>query len=70
MYALVILLSLVATACFLHAFVFRRRSTCRCSRSRSLLLVYTHNWGLFFGAGDAGRACAHRRATAATDAGS
>ena len=51
MYALVILLSLVTTACFLHAFVFRRRLYLPLFALSLLLLVYTHNWGLFFGLG-------------------
>jgi hypothetical protein len=51
MYALVILLSLVTTAFFLHAFVYRRRWYVPAFAFSLLLLVYTHNWGLFFGLG-------------------
>jgi len=51
MYALVILLSLVTTACFLHAFVFRRRAYLPAFALSLVLLLYTHNWGLFFGLG-------------------
>ena len=49
MYTLVVLLCLVATATFLHAFVFRRRRRYLPAFAVCLtLLLYTHNWGLFF----------------------
>ena len=51
MYSLVVLLALVATASFLHAFVYRRRSYLPLFTLSLVLLLYTHNWGLFFGAG-------------------
>jgi len=51
MYALVIFLSLVTTAFFLHGFVYRRRAYVPAFALSLLLLVYTHNWGLFFGLG-------------------
>ncbi len=51
MYSLVVLLSLVATASFLHAFVYRRRSYLPLFTLSLVLLLYTHNWGLFFGLG-------------------
>ncbi len=48
MYSLVILLSLVATATFLHAFAYRRRAYIPAFSLSLALLLYTHNWGLFF----------------------
>lgn len=51
MYSLVVLLALVATAAFLHAFVYRRRAYLPLFALSMVLLLYTHNWGLFFGLG-------------------
>jgi hypothetical protein len=51
MYSLVILLALVASAAFLHAFAFGRRGYLPVFAVALLLLLYAHNWGLFFAAG-------------------
>jgi mannosyltransferase len=48
MYALVALLSLVATATFLHAFAFRRRGYLPVVAVALGLLLYTHYWAFFF----------------------
>ena len=56
MYSLVVLLALVATATFLHAFVYRRRGHLTAFVLSLVLLLYTHNWGLFFAAGAAAAA--------------
>ena len=53
MYSLVILLGLLATATFLHAFVHRRRGYLPIFALSLLALMYTHNWGLLFGLGAA-----------------
>ena len=53
MYTLVPLLALVATATFLHAFVFGRRRYLPLFAGSLVLLLYTHNWGLWFAAGAA-----------------
>ena len=50
MYALLILLSLFVTAGFLHAFVFGRRRYLLLFAPALALMLYTHNWGLFFAA--------------------
>jgi len=47
MYALIVLLSTVATATFVHSFVFRRRRYLPVFVIALALLAYTHNWGLF-----------------------
>ncbi len=47
MYSLVIVLGLVATAAFLHAFAFRRRAYLPVFALSAALLLYTHNWALF-----------------------
>lgn len=47
MYSLVILLSLVATAAFLHAFAFGRRGYLPVFAASAALLLYTHNWAIF-----------------------
>ena len=59
MYTLVALLSLVGTATFLHAFVFGRRKYLPVFTASLAVLLYTHNWALFFalGAGVALLAC-------------
>jgi mannosyltransferase len=51
MYELMALLGLIATACFLHAFVFRRRKYLIGFAVALALMLYTHGWALFFGAG-------------------
>ena len=48
MYSLVILLSVLASATFLHAFVFRRRAYVALFAVCLGLMLYTHNWALFF----------------------
>ena len=57
MYSLMLVLSLLTTAAFLHVFAFRRRAL-PAARSWCFLalLVYTHNWGLFMAAGALRRA--------------
>lgn len=52
MYSLTVLLSVVAVACFVGAFALERgrRWTVGLAVAQALLL-YTHNWGLFLGAG-------------------
>ena len=56
MYALMALLALSTTACFLHAFVYRRRGYLPRSRVGQALMLYTHSWGIFFGVGAFARA--------------
>jgi mannosyltransferase len=51
MYALVALLSVVATAAFLHAFAFRRRGYLVAFAIALALLLYTHYWAFFFALG-------------------
>lgn len=51
MYTLVVLLSLVASAAFVHAFLRRRRAMLPVFALALTLLLYTHGWGLFFGVG-------------------
>ncbi len=51
MYSLVVLLALVVTASFLHSFVYRRRGHLPVFVVSLVLLLYTHNWGLFFALG-------------------
>jgi hypothetical protein len=51
MYELMALLGLVATAAFLHAFVFRRRRYLAVFAIALALMLYTHAWGIFFAAG-------------------
>lgn len=51
MYALVCLLSLLVAAFWTHAFVFRRRGYLVGFALALAALIYTHNWGLFLGAG-------------------
>jgi hypothetical protein len=51
MYALVALLSVLATAAFLHAFGFRRRRYVPAFALLLALLLYTHYWALFFALG-------------------
>ena len=51
MYELMGLLGLVATAAFIHAFVFRRRGYLILFAVALALMLYTHAWGVFFGVG-------------------
>ncbi len=51
MYELMGLLGLLATAAFLHAFVFRRRKYLILFAVCVALMLYTHAWGIFFAAG-------------------
>jgi hypothetical protein len=51
MYALMILLGIVASAAFLHVFVYRRRGYLPVLVAAWALMLYTHNWTLFFLAG-------------------
>lgn len=53
MYALLSLLGIAATAAFLHAFVYGRRAYLPVFSVLLALMLYTHNWGLFFAAGAA-----------------
>ncbi len=49
MYALMALLGLLATAGFLHGFVYRRRRYVALFAVAQALMLYTHAWGIFFG---------------------
>jgi len=51
MYELMGLLGIVATAAFLHAFVFRRRGYLIVLAITLALMLYTHAWGMFFATG-------------------
>ena len=51
MYSLMLLLSLVLTAAFLHVYVFGRRGYLPLFAGVLALMLYTHNWGLFVLAG-------------------
>ena len=51
MYALMILLSLLLTAAFLHAFAYRNRRYLPVFAVVLAAMLYTHNWGLFVTAG-------------------
>jgi mannosyltransferase len=53
MYEMMGLLGLIATAAFVHAFVFRRRRYLVVFAIAQALMLYTHAWGIFFGAGSA-----------------
>ena len=50
MYSLMLVLSLVTTAAFLHVFAFGRRSYLPLFAVLLALMLYTHNWGLFMAA--------------------
>ncbi len=50
MYELMGLLGIIATAAFIHAFVYRRRKYLIVFAITQALMLYTHAWGLFFGA--------------------
>ncbi|HEY1275626.1 MAG TPA: glycosyltransferase family 39 protein [Thermoleophilaceae bacterium] len=51
MYALLLLLSLLTTAAFMHAFVYGRRKYIIVFSALLALMLYTHNWALFAAAG-------------------
>ena len=51
MYALMLVMSLLATAAFLHVFAFGRRRYLPLFMVLLAGMLYTHNWGLFLGAG-------------------
>jgi mannosyltransferase len=51
MYSLMLVLSLLATAAFLNVFAFGRRRYLPLFAVLLALMLYTHNWGLFLGAG-------------------
>ncbi len=51
MYELMALLGILATAAFLHAFVYRRRGYLILFAVCQALMLYTHGWGIFFGVG-------------------
>ena len=51
MYSLMVLLSLIVTAAFVHVFVFRRRQYLPVLAVSLAALFYTHNWGVFVAAG-------------------
>jgi mannosyltransferase len=51
MYELMGLLGILATACFVHGFVFRRRKYVGLFALCLALMLYTHAWGMFFAAG-------------------
>jgi len=51
MYALMALLALLSSACFVHAFVYRRRAYLPGFAIGLALMVYTHSWGIFYGVG-------------------
>ena len=53
MYSLLILLSIVATGTFVHAFVFRRRRYVAVFALVLAVMLYTHNWALFYIVGSA-----------------
>jgi len=48
MYSMLALFTLVACACFLHAFVFRRRGYLPVLSVTMAVMLYTHNWAAFF----------------------
>ena len=51
MYSLVILLSLLGTGAFLHGFVYGRRRYVAVFGLTLAVMLYTHNWALFFTVG-------------------
>jgi mannosyltransferase len=53
MYTLMALLGLLATAGFIHGFIYRRRRYLILFSVCQALLLYTHAWGIFFGVGAA-----------------
>jgi uncharacterized membrane protein len=48
MYSLLALLALLASAFFIHGFVFRRRRYVPLFALTATVMLYTHNWSLFF----------------------
>ncbi|HWC12006.1 MAG TPA: glycosyltransferase family 39 protein, partial [Acidimicrobiales bacterium] len=75
MYSMVVFLTTLLTASFVHAFVYRRRRYVLLFSASLVLLMYTHNWALFlaFGAALALVPCAvfaadHDRRRLVTDA--
>ena len=61
MYSIVMLLSFVATAAFVHAFVYARRRYAILLWATLVVLLYTHNWAFFLIAGVAAAAIACAR---------
>jgi mannosyltransferase len=53
MYTLMTVLGLLATAGFIHGFVYRRRRYLILFAICQALMLYTHAWGIFFGVGAA-----------------
>ncbi len=53
MYSLMALLGLLATAGFIHGFIYRRRRYLVLFTICQALMLYTHAWGIFFGVGAA-----------------
>jgi mannosyltransferase len=53
MYTLMALLGLLATAGFIHGFIYRRRKFLILFAICQALMLYTHAWGIFFGVGAA-----------------
>jgi len=51
MYSLMVVLSLLVTATFLHTFVFRRRGYLPVFVILLAAILYTHSWGIFVAAG-------------------
>jgi mannosyltransferase len=51
MYELMGLLGILGTAAFIHGFVYRRRKYVIMFAVVEALMLYTHAWGIFFGAG-------------------
>ncbi len=51
MYSMMALWGLIATTAFIHAFVYRRRKYVILYGISLALMLYTHAWSLFFGAG-------------------
>jgi hypothetical protein len=51
MYELMGLLGIIGTAAFIHGFVYRRRKWVIVFSVVEALMLYTHAWGIFFGAG-------------------
>lgn len=49
MYAMMALFSLLASACYVHGFIFRRRAYLIGFAVLQALMLYTHGWGIFFG---------------------
>ncbi len=50
MYELMGLLGILGTAAFIHAFVYRRRKYVVMFAVSEALMLYTHAWGIFYGA--------------------